>query len=771
MSHPPTKLPNLSDLHDQLTAMKLGIRGFVNNPGNESLRDCWSSWNERFDEMIQESLDDPSVAISLIGNTGAGKSTLINAVIGARLLPVSNNSACTAAITDVGFAEGIYSARIEFLSRDSWTNQLSKDFAAAKQELLDHSSQSLRIKDLPNVLRDRIKAVYEVNDDHVLTSNLFGSLRESPDIKLSFDTGHAEITDSDLDTFRKRINRYLESRYSFWPIVKSVRIRGPFEVLHDGVRLIDLPGLNDPNEARNEVTRNYIKRCRYVWLVFRITRNLTKDNVDLLQSDDFARQVIRDGRANSLTFIGTAADDITHEVGIEEFDLPDESTMADVVKINNSKVREKVKESLERVAETLMKNQSNEDWDAAQAIKQKLMNSQIFAVSGKDYLCQRGCLRGEPALDSVDQTEIPALTDYMRQICGRFGVEAHTSAILNKLSQLKGEIRREIETQRTSIIARRQTTELQRKEIQIAASSAKGFLENKLPECKATLEGGLGKDRVKLEERIKGGVRGALGELDSILDRWRKIHWKTLQAVCKRGGVYTGTTGRNDFPGDFEKPILDVITIRWAEFFGDRVTSQLESAVKDLNRTTEEFGRNLLLQVSKITDLSDAVQNDLQKQVDNNKRSLSARHDERRSKIEDQITMKQRDLSESVRRQTRENLRPAFEKASDESGSGMKDRIMDLLSREMKTTAGIVFRDVEKGMLGGVSSINDDLVRTFDTQMAEPVRKTAERISHNLLQLTLTSDGNGDGDLQVLSEFEKLLLAMTGPNQSATGAA
>ncbi len=53
----------------------------------------------------------------------------------------------------------------------------------------------------------------------------------------------------------KQIKKFLYLEERFWPIVKTVRIRGPFQALRSGAKLVDLPGINDPNEAREEITK------------------------------------------------------------------------------------------------------------------------------------------------------------------------------------------------------------------------------------------------------------------------------------------------------------------------------------------------------------------------------------------------------------------------------------------------------------------------------------------------------------------------------------
>lgn len=744
------------ELHDHILSMQEGTRGFVNVPGNECLQEFWPAWNERLTELLQESAEDPSVAISLIGNSGAGKSTLINAIIGARILPVSNNTACTSAITDVGFGPGHFTATVEFVSRESWQTQLTRDLEAALVEIETSPNSVPVLQDLPGALRDRIVAAYRASLDHVVSPNLAQTLSEPSEIREALDAGTIQFSFESAEQFRKQVSKYLVSKDAFWPIVSKVTLRGPFDNLRDGIRLIDLPGLNDPNEARNKVTTDYLKQCRFVWFVFKLARNLTKDNVHLMQSNEFVSRIIRDQRAGSLTFIGTAADDVSVDDGIDELELSDDSTKADVVRANNLRVRDKVRELLERVSQDVMKSVSNEDWDAAQAIKEKLLGqSKVFTVAAKDYLKQIRCLSEKPELETLEDTEIPHLVQHMQQTCQRHGVASQIGGVWTKLEQLKNDIRRAITTMRHAIAARKDTTESQRKEIQAATNAAKGFLEAKTPEAKVSLQEGLRRDKVLLEQRIKQAISSARNDLDDVLDRWSKIHWKTLKAVCVHGGVHQGSKGKNDFPADVSKSILEVITVRWAEFFGDRVVIQLENAVVNLNRTTEEFGRTLLDKVSAITNLPEIVPRDLGQQLQANKRSLDASHDERREQAYDQITAKQRDLSETVQNQIRNDLQPAFETASEESGTGMKDRIIDILAEQMRHTASTVFRDVERSLVEGVNSINDGLIRTFDEKMSRPVINTGDIAIHNLLRVALPPKGTDESELRVLDAFEK----------------
>ena len=204
--------------------------------------------------------------------------------------------------------------------------------------------------EMSRAVRDRLWAVYKPSDDADPSAFNPSKLVEPPEVAEALNNGVADFKSVDPGEFRKLVAKFLDSKHRFWPIVKSVTIRGPFDPLRDGTKIIDLPGINDPNDAREAVTRTHLKTCKFVWLVFNIKRALTKATINLMQSDDFLRQVVMDGRTDSLTFVGTASDDVDLETGIEEFGLDEEAVLGHVIAARNSAVRKVVVSQLDDLA-------------------------------------------------------------------------------------------------------------------------------------------------------------------------------------------------------------------------------------------------------------------------------------------------------------------------------------------------------------------------------------------------------------------------------------
>lgn len=735
------------------------VADFIQERGNERLRQRWEDWHARFVWLKQQSHERPEVSISMVGGTGAGKSTLLNALIGARVLPVSNMKACTAAISEVSYAEGPYRARIEFISRESWQKELDNLLADLREARNAHESAESgdpRLE-ISRAAMDRLWTVYhKEGQDRESFDPL--TLEEPETVRRVLDAGIAELENSHLPDFRKAVSRYLDSKHRYWPIVKRVLIQGPFDALQDGVKLIDLPGVNDPNEAREEVTRTHLKTCRFVWIVFNIKRALTRDTLHLMQSDDFLRQVVMDGRADALTFVGTASDDIDFETAIEEFDLDEDAAYADVIVARNKAVRSVVGDQLDDMAHRLARL-GREDPDVAVKLAGKLKKSNILTVSAREYLRLRGLARTNPAgLEHVDQTEIPKLHSHMQQTSANYGLEAHIASLDRQLRMLVAEINREIQSQRTMLRSQAEVSEKQRKEMGAAVDAARSFLERDLNDSKERLEQDLDASQGLLGERIKRAVDRAKLELEeATLLKWSKTHHATIKAVCRRGGVYVGTTGRNDFPADLCKPILDGIAFAWSDFFGEKLKQILEKWTNRLRRNADDYRRRLFESLSSTADLPSGIVKNMSGIFETNDKILDEILAQISTEMENKILEKQRTLYEKVPEQVKASMQPAFEAAADERGKGMKQRIMETLSSHARQVSQIMFDDAREALLSGVRSLNRWITAEY-TKMTEAVTRNASLAAENVVSSEgrLTAD-NIATQQQLLNEFEELV--------------
>lgn len=723
----------------------------ISRTANPRLVELWADWESRLRRISQESHRRPEVVTAFVGGTGAGKSTLLNAILGARLLPVNQMLACTAAISEVAYADSPdYSAEIEFVSREDWEREkehLLDDIEEASgtgDPLDDTKTDSETPARLVREAHEKLWAVYRPDEDADPADFDFRDLQEPLEITRALKRGKELIETSDLKEFRKWIADYLDSGHRYWPIVKVVRVRGRFPALACGATLVDLPGLNDPNEARERITRNYLKTCKFVWIIFNIKRLFTRDIWNLMLSEDFVRQVVMDGRVGALSFVGTASDDIDLDAGIEQFRLSDDSTEAEVVCARNAEVRKAVARQLREISSRLVSN-AGENGSRVEELASAFLKAGVFTVSAKEYLRIAGLSKTQAViLNSERDTEIPSLRQHLEKICAEYGVEAHSASLHRQIDVVEDELRRELASQRLRLERMAETSVAQRKEVQEAAQAAQKFLRTEIADLNERFVQNLESDEEVFRERLKASTQRARSEIAHVLGRWSRMHWATLRAVVRRKGRFVGSTGSHDFPGDLARPILDPIVLAWAEFFGDRLGAALDKWTDRLLLKADQHCSQVAAILTKTirSEPNDAsAVNHISQTTEKILRELLSQS---KTQMQQQIDKVRRSLYEKVPERIRAEMAPAFELAAGESGPGMKQRIIETLSNHVNHVSQIMFDDSEQMISEGIRQLVDSLSRNYK-EMTEAVDRQVGIVVENA---KLLADSSGSASAQ-----------------------
>ncbi|KAL9095127.1 MAG: hypothetical protein Q9165_002730 [Trypethelium subeluteriae] len=289
--------------------------------------------------------------IGVAGDTGAGKSSVINALLDdERLVPTNCMRACTAVVTEISFNESQedssrYRAEIEFIKQEDW----AKELAVLLKDLLDQSGKisrdSQQLDSEAGIAYAKIKAVYpnKTKDElETIAQSGWERLLKDPSVQDILGTTKT-IQESGSDRFYNRLQRYVDSKgqssqdksgkdrrekkMEFWPLIKVVRIFTTAPVLSTGAVIVDLPGVQDSNAARQAVCEGYIKRCTGLWIVAPIIRAVDNKAAKDLLGESFKRQLKYDGTYGNITFICSKTDDISITEASSAFGL--DETMSD----------------------------------------------------------------------------------------------------------------------------------------------------------------------------------------------------------------------------------------------------------------------------------------------------------------------------------------------------------------------------------------------------------------------------------------------------------
>ncbi|RAL00728.1 uncharacterized protein BO80DRAFT_465201 [Aspergillus ibericus CBS 121593] len=287
-------------------------------------------------ERMRRYAQTEKVIIGVVGTTGAGKSSLINAILDENNLVATDcMRASTAVATEISYNHGDskYRAEVEFIRRREWQQELE----ILSAEIQDYY-EIVRRGEAPTdshaaVALEKIKAVYPaLTPQNILDASVDDLMGNEKVCELLDTTMHFEEDDPNIfaEKFETGPDEQAHSTdgldltdhgIGLWPLVRVVRIYTKAAALKTGAILVDLPGVFDSNAARVAVANDYMKRCSSHWIVAPINRAVDDKVARDLLSRNFRRQMQMDSAFNDITFICTKTDDIATAEVIQALEL------------------------------------------------------------------------------------------------------------------------------------------------------------------------------------------------------------------------------------------------------------------------------------------------------------------------------------------------------------------------------------------------------------------------------------------------------------------
>ncbi|KAI0200005.1 hypothetical protein F4808DRAFT_470696 [Astrocystis sublimbata] len=243
----------------------------------------------------------PSRTVGFIGASGAGKSSLINSLLDYKDLVRTSGGgvACTCAVIEYHFyAERGFAIDIEWFSEDEMMAQLQahlkdyRHFHLNRNSLDSENSNDSSFKDFEDRAKIAIDTFRAVFDDlHVnhplLTSRaeedvleLFGHWVRKPDSAKVNGKQRGLIDDEcSARLIELTSENAAESGPATWPWIKKIKVYSNATILSKGLILVDLPGLEDSNAARRNITERYLRKCDEIFIVCIRNRVATNEGV------------------------------------------------------------------------------------------------------------------------------------------------------------------------------------------------------------------------------------------------------------------------------------------------------------------------------------------------------------------------------------------------------------------------------------------------------------------------------------------------------------
>ncbi|KAK6219041.1 hypothetical protein LQW54_002543 [Pestalotiopsis sp. IQ-011] len=294
-------------------------------------------------ERLKAQDTQTKTVVGVVGDTGSGKSSMINALLDEEMIvPTNCMRACTSVITELSYnysddPQERYRAEVEFISPAEWKkelSQLSRDLIGDANEVARESADT---DTETGASWAKIKAVYPEQTRAGLANVNVEAIAGDPRVKAVLGSKHT-ITNADASMFFETMQQYIDShaaetqsrtpdsrkKLQYWPLIKVVRMFIKADVLSTGAVIVDLPGVQDSNAARTAVAENYIKNCKYVWVVAPITRAVDDKTARKLMGESFKLQLKLDGKYDRVSFICSKTDDISIVEASNSFRLDEE---------------------------------------------------------------------------------------------------------------------------------------------------------------------------------------------------------------------------------------------------------------------------------------------------------------------------------------------------------------------------------------------------------------------------------------------------------------
>ncbi|XP_004630806.2 nuclear GTPase SLIP-GC [Octodon degus] len=620
--------------------------------------------------MIEKPSLEP-IYIGLFGSTGAGKSSLINAIIQqAMFLPVSGNSTCTSCVVQVssGCCEQ-YEAKIHLLSDQEWKEELKN-----LTKLL-HRTEEAGGEDMEADVWDRDEAMEEAiwklqvvygtgaerkSYEDLVRAKPKGKLPTSRVITLKAEeAGELSVKLDPYIRTQRRDGDEESGDMRIWPLIKHVEVTLPRSALiPEGVVLVDIPGTGDFNSKRDEMWKKTIGKCSVIWVISDIERvsggraheDLLNESIKACQRGfctDIALVVTKTDKLNLLEYLRE------RKVGTRVIQNQQEAVLErnKTIKLQKSRI---LKEKLERKLPADSKVLKASDL--------------VYTVSAHEYWQQ--------ALLTEEETEIPKLREYIRKRL----LDKRRRMVTKYVTEAFGLL---LLTDSFNSTENLPNEHLHMSSLRRFVEENTVLLEQAIEQCFALVER-------PLQEGVlvaRASYRRLLGAC-LVRSRGNKGFHQTLKAVCLKNGIYASRTlARIDLNEAIAQPIYDRIDPVFGAIFRAGNTSDMA-----LMPHIEAFKHSLQEKMTEIH-LRNGWKYDGYK-----KSFLIQEISAILGGLEGYILRKKRKIYESVASSVQSDLKPCYEAAAQITGKKACERMKDAIRRgvEQQVAEGMFERAQER---------------------------------------------------------------------------
>ena len=714
---------------DELQKWLNEVRKWVREKGAQFLtrnqKPILDSWNQEFDAIENLLKQKPELPIAFLGPSQQGKSSLINALLGENILAVGGAvGACTCVITSIKHHNSsAFRAEIDFIPLQDWKSELrAMQFAMDAKPSKDDTEEDRREWETEKkAAREKFTSVYRQEPPADLAD-----FTGNANLNLPFDIASAMadgkpvvIEEANALTLRNKVRRYLVGRGQhadgqFWPLIRRVRIFGNFPALANGIELVDLPGLNDPNPAREQVTKKYLAKAKYVWLVCDCQVGIDRVFFDVLRDNMLLFELYIQGRLDAFSVIATKFDNINLETILEQMGIDPQDyhgDYSDVLAFRRKLIQQHVQNNLAEIARDIA---SRADTASVREEFFRRVNSiHVFPVSTAAYLHAVGHNPHFQGMKmSPEQSHVPELIKHLNTITHDQSFRAQVEAARRRLKNLREQIKGFFLEKIRSVELDNESARLESEMLSKVAAQAVADGQAALRELQIRSEASLQERCGGFEQRLQELQGRAAQALRAVFNSWESINWRTLQAAVKRGGEwFSRSLNREfDFNRDVARAYLDLLPFVWEEFFG----THLSKLINEVSQGTQAQLQNTAARIKGALDMikhqPPGVRESMEVSLHTAEEGFALQSGQVIAELNAQIQRTRQALSAGMVETAASFMRPAYaEAAADPGGTGIKRRMLDTLTQYAAQHGPSLFINIRQELAEGVTVLQGSM--------------------------------------------------------------
>ncbi|XP_034075640.1 nuclear GTPase SLIP-GC-like [Gymnodraco acuticeps] len=607
---------------------------------------------------------DKREVVGVFGKTGAGKSSLINAVIGEQdLLPSGDISACTSVMTKVeaNKRNSKYEAEIEFITKEDWKEELWTlfNFLGDNEDQEKDEDYQDSVETLSMLYGEEWRSK---SPENLLDKKFFREIPEFLSSKskiLTSDTAKelsAELVKYTRSESKEEDAKDVKSWY--WPLVKCVTVRVPKNAFLQHVTLVDLPGNGDRNKSRDTMWKKVIGSCSTVWIVAEINRAASeKESWEILEES--CSLMGNGGECRQIHFICTKSDYIGRSGNQSAADVRDR-----ILKRNKQ-----------------AKKQLRAEFSKLNEVKKQLSEKcfEVFTVSSDEFL-------EKIHLDPVD-TEIPELQEILQDLN-----EWH-SETFNYVSGARG------------ILSLMQGASIGG-ETDIKTTVCKE-LEEKLSHELDKVKKPMKETLTAFERCLSEGVEKSKGSCEKVLKSvlYPKLSYGSLKCVVEKGGIHKPKKRKSiNINMKFSSCLTDSIDEEFKKTFpNERNSGPFNGVINAFSLGTEKM---------------------MNKDCETVKLQLTflkTEEEKMKTNLNNLIRERKKTIYSSLTTTIEETMKPCYDRAKEIKGVGTLKNMRETIEKHVHDSKNVMFALAKDAMMKQMRELMSDILEKLESTMQESI--------------------------------------------------